>query len=72
MQVSDEHFRGRTVIAAHGQAIGEVVASLSTPPHGLSSRSRSNCIRRLPNSLALPGAAFALPHSSYPSASSSR
>ncbi|MBV8069620.1 MAG: hypothetical protein JO270_06920 [Acidobacteriaceae bacterium] len=24
MQVSDEHFRGRTVIAADGQAIGEV------------------------------------------------
>ena len=28
MQVSDEHLRGRTVIAADGQAIGEV-ASLS-------------------------------------------
>ena len=26
MQVSDEHFRGRTVIAADGQAIGEVGA----------------------------------------------
>ena len=26
MQVSDEHFRGRTVIAADGQAIGEVAA----------------------------------------------
>ena len=26
MQVSDEHFRGRTVIAADGQAIGEVTA----------------------------------------------
>jgi sporulation protein YlmC with PRC-barrel domain len=24
MQVSDEHFRGRTVIAADGQAVGEV------------------------------------------------
>lgn len=28
MQVSDEHFRGRTVIAADGQAIGEVTALL--------------------------------------------
>ena len=28
MQVSDEHFRGRTVIAADGQAIGEVSALL--------------------------------------------
>jgi len=28
MQVSDEHFRGRTVIAADGQAIGEVDALL--------------------------------------------
>lgn len=26
MQVSDEHFRGRTVIAADGQDIGEVAA----------------------------------------------
>jgi sporulation protein YlmC with PRC-barrel domain len=26
MQVSDEHFRGRTVIAADGHAIGEVAA----------------------------------------------
>jgi hypothetical protein len=26
MQVSDEHFRGRSVIAADGQAIGEVAA----------------------------------------------
>ena len=26
MQISDEHLRGRTVIAADGQAIGEVVA----------------------------------------------
>jgi sporulation protein YlmC with PRC-barrel domain len=26
MQVSDEHLRGRTVIAAEGQAIGEVAA----------------------------------------------
>lgn len=26
MQVSDEHFRGRTVIAADGQTIGEVAA----------------------------------------------
>jgi sporulation protein YlmC with PRC-barrel domain len=26
MQVSDEHLRGRTVIAADGQAIGEVAA----------------------------------------------
>jgi len=26
MQVSDEHFRGRTVITADGQAIGEVAA----------------------------------------------
>jgi sporulation protein YlmC with PRC-barrel domain len=26
MQISDEHFRGRTVIAADGQAIGEVAA----------------------------------------------
>jgi sporulation protein YlmC with PRC-barrel domain len=26
MQVSDDHFRGRTVIAADGQAIGEVSA----------------------------------------------
>src|SRR5215472_6026261 len=26
MHVSDEHFRGRTVIAADGQAIGEVAA----------------------------------------------
>ena len=26
MQVTDEHFRGRTVIAADGQAIGEVSA----------------------------------------------
>jgi sporulation protein YlmC with PRC-barrel domain len=28
MQVSDEHFRGRTIIAADGQAIGEVDALL--------------------------------------------
>ena len=28
MQVSDEHFRGRSVIAADGQAIGEVAALL--------------------------------------------
>ena len=28
MQVSDEHFRGRTVIAADGQAIGAVSALL--------------------------------------------
>jgi sporulation protein YlmC with PRC-barrel domain len=28
MQVSDEHFRGRTVIAADGQAIGEVAELL--------------------------------------------
>jgi sporulation protein YlmC with PRC-barrel domain len=28
MQVSDDHLRGRTVIAADGQAIGEVVALL--------------------------------------------
>ena|SRR5215831_6641003 len=28
MQVSDEHFRGRTVIAADGQAIGDVGAVL--------------------------------------------
>ena len=28
MQVSDEHFQGRTVIAADGQAIGEVGALL--------------------------------------------
>jgi len=28
MQVSDEHLRGRTVIAADGQAIGEVAALL--------------------------------------------
>jgi sporulation protein YlmC with PRC-barrel domain len=28
MQVSDEHFRGRTVIAADGQAVGEVAALL--------------------------------------------
>jgi sporulation protein YlmC with PRC-barrel domain len=28
MQVSDDHFRGRTVIAADGQAIGEVGALL--------------------------------------------
>ncbi len=28
MQLSDEHFRGRTVIAADGQAIGEVAALL--------------------------------------------
>ena len=28
MQVSDEHLRGRTVIAADGQAIGEVSALL--------------------------------------------
>jgi sporulation protein YlmC with PRC-barrel domain len=28
MQVSDEHFRGRTVIAAEGQAIGEVASLL--------------------------------------------
>ena len=28
MEVSDEHFRGRTVIAADGQAIGEVGALL--------------------------------------------
>ena len=28
MQVFDEHFRGRTVIAADGQAIGEVAALL--------------------------------------------
>jgi len=28
MQASDEHFRGRTVIAADGQAIGEVGALL--------------------------------------------
>jgi sporulation protein YlmC with PRC-barrel domain len=28
MQVSDEHFRGRTVIAADGQAIGDVGALL--------------------------------------------
>ena len=28
MHVSDEHFRGRTVIAADGQAIGEVAALL--------------------------------------------
>ena len=26
MQVSDEHFRGRTVIAADGQAVGEVAS----------------------------------------------
>lgn len=26
MQISDEHLRGRTVIAAEGQAIGEVAA----------------------------------------------
>ena len=26
MQISDEHFRGRTVIAADGQAVGEVAA----------------------------------------------
>ena len=26
MHVSDEHFRGRTVIAADGQAVGEVAA----------------------------------------------
>jgi sporulation protein YlmC with PRC-barrel domain len=26
MQISDEHFRGRTVIAADGQSIGEVAA----------------------------------------------
>ena len=28
MQVSDQHFRGRTVIAADGQAIGEVAELL--------------------------------------------
>jgi sporulation protein YlmC with PRC-barrel domain len=28
MQVSDEHFRGRSVIAADGQAVGEVDALL--------------------------------------------
>jgi sporulation protein YlmC with PRC-barrel domain len=28
MQVSDDHFRGRTVIAADGQAIGDVAALL--------------------------------------------
>jgi sporulation protein YlmC with PRC-barrel domain len=28
MEISDEHFRGRTVIAADGQAIGEVGALL--------------------------------------------
>jgi sporulation protein YlmC with PRC-barrel domain len=28
MRVSDEHFRGRTVIAADGQAIGEVAVLL--------------------------------------------
>jgi sporulation protein YlmC with PRC-barrel domain len=28
IQISDEHFRGRTVIAADGQAIGEVSALL--------------------------------------------
>jgi hypothetical protein len=28
MQVSDEHLRGRTVIAADGQAIGEVAATV--------------------------------------------
>ena len=28
MRISDEHFRGRTVIAADGQAIGEVSALL--------------------------------------------
>lgn len=28
MMVSDEHFRGRAVIAADGQAIGEVAATL--------------------------------------------
>ena len=28
MRISDEHFRGRTVIAADGQAIGEVGALL--------------------------------------------
>ena len=31
MQISDEHFRGRTVIAADGQAIGEVGALLIDP-----------------------------------------
>jgi sporulation protein YlmC with PRC-barrel domain len=29
MQLSDEHLRGRTVIAADGQAIGEVAALLA-------------------------------------------
>jgi sporulation protein YlmC with PRC-barrel domain len=31
MQVSDDHFRGRTVIAADGQAIGEVGALVIDP-----------------------------------------
>jgi sporulation protein YlmC with PRC-barrel domain len=31
MQVSDEHLRGRTVIAADGQAIGEVAALFIDP-----------------------------------------
>ena len=45
MRMSDENLRGRPVIAADGQVIGELAASSWTAPLGASSRSRSSCAR---------------------------
>jgi sporulation protein YlmC with PRC-barrel domain len=42
MQISDEHLRGRTVIAADGQAIGEVAALFIDTSTWTISRSRPN------------------------------
>ena len=47
MRLSDENLRGRAVVAADGQVIGEVYPMLLTPNNGRWSPYGSNCVRTL-------------------------
>lgn len=68
MQVSDEHLRGRTVIAADGQAIGDVTALFIDTSAWTIVALQIKLLSRSPNSSVLPEVCFALPRSSYLSA----
>ena len=72
MQISDEHFRGRTVIAADGQAIGEVSALLIDISAWNIVALRIKLNKAAAENSVLPEASSALPHWSYLSAWSSR
>jgi len=62
MRLSDENLRGRTVIAADGQAIGELLLYSVTATHGGSSRCRSSYATKSLTNSVRRAACFTLEH----------